>query len=1000
MNKARQLYLLALLLTLLMHGSLISFTLPNTYDAYVHLFFGSHYAESWFEPWNYKWYTGFTMTSYPPLVHQVIALLSKAIGLKLAFITWALGAVALFIRGVFHFSKIWVSKIAAGYACWVAMLCTSYIEAVHIFGQLPSITGLALLLNACPELYKWIRYNRWSYFFTGLSIIACLTCAHHVTTIFGMVFFIAPVLGVAVLDICIEEKKGIDNVRILDFILKVKQLLPKAILIGISVITITVCMIFPYWYWSKTDPITQVSIPHGSRASFLEKPSLGLVFFLIPWGTMLLFLPPIFYKIFKKRNLFLGLSFALLFVLGTGGTTPIPKMLLGENAFNILTLDRFTFWATIVAIPFTGQLMYSLIEGKLSKVITQTSGKFIHRAIIVVILTSMVIAAALTINFSNYKSLQPDTVEIDPIVKFLGTDGHERWRFMTLGFGDQMAWLSAHTEALSVDGNYHSARRLPELTTRAVERIENSKYLGEEGLLALRDFLSSPEKYNLKYVFSNDKFYEPLLFFYGWKKLKPLENNIDIWERKDIPPLPNILLKKDIPLIQKLLWGTLPIGSLIFALLLNGSVWFVRKEDRENLSIQTPRYTTSKTAYIIYTLWVAGIISVGTLATYSYHKNKQPHSDPLELIYSYYHALDFKKFKEAYSYLDQTDYTYEQYTLEQSLEDGILASYAKLDTIEITAIRDINKSKKEIELSANWFTAVQKYQTQHKHLVIKKNDKWLIKKETYEKSTPPDQFINIPDLNFLDQGRRKADITTSIDDVLDRPEIYISEANMLKSDSSYHIVGTLTNIDNVPAFVTIEGVLYDNDNKELQRANADEIIIHNLLPKETTPFRIDFKDWERKENGNSEILEVADFVLFARSTVTDEKVYKFTGIRNLSMGDEKIKGWLDNYGNTEISIPQILTAQYKSDDLLWVEATYINKGIRPQRQKKFVITQRDIGKVFLKSRGTDDRMIINGTNRSLSRKLLPQPYSTTPPATKVKTKNGQVVLYTNGLISK
>jgi hypothetical protein len=42
-------------------------------------------------------------------------------------------------------------------------------------------------------------------------------------------------------------------------------------------------------------------------------------------------------------------------------------------------------------------------------------------------------------------------------------------------FGDQMATLSYQTRALTVDGNSPSARRLPELTSRAVERLENSK---------------------------------------------------------------------------------------------------------------------------------------------------------------------------------------------------------------------------------------------------------------------------------------------------------------------------------------------------------------------------------------------------------------------------------------------------------------------------------------------------------------------------------------------
>jgi len=166
-----------------------------------------------------------------------------------------------------------------------------------------------------------------------------------------------------------------------------------------------------------------------------------------------------------------------------------------------------------------------------------------------------------------------------------------------------MAWLSANTSALSVDGNYHSARRLPELTSRAVERIENSKYLGEEGLDALRDFLSRPTKYHLKYVFSNDKFYEPLLYFYGWSKLGSLENNIITWERQDVPPLPTVLPKKDIPLIQRLMWGLLPIGSLFFALMLNIGLWFTRHEDRIKLVPDLPVYGSSSKVYSIYIAW-------------------------------------------------------------------------------------------------------------------------------------------------------------------------------------------------------------------------------------------------------------------------------------------------------------------------------------------------------------------------------------------------------------
>ncbi len=982
-----------------MHGTLLSFTMGNTYDAYVHIFFGSHYAAGWFETWNYKWYTGFTMTSYPPLVHQVIAILSKVVGLKLAFLMWAMVAVGLFIRGVFHFSQLWVTPIAAGYACLLATLSSSYLEAVHIFGQLPSISGMALLLNACPELYRWIRFNRWSYYITGVSLIACLTAAHHVTTIFGMVFFIAPVLGVAVLDICIDERSGIENVRVMDFVKKVLRLSPKAILIGLTVITITVVMIFPYWYWSKTDPITQVSIPHGSRASFIEDPGLGMVFFLIPWGIMLFFLPGIFHKIFQKRNLFLGLSFALLFLLGTGGTTPLPKLILGANAFNILTLDRFTFWGSIIALPFFGQFMWSLAEGRLAAWVKWHLGAAIHMVTVLFIVVMMLFVAGLIINFSNMKPTQPTSIEMTPIASFLDRDGHDRWRFMTLGFGDQMAWLSANTSALSVDGNYHSARRLPELTTRPVERIENSKYLGEEGLEALRDFLSLPEKYNLKYIFSNDKFYEPLLYFYGWKKLKPLENGIDLWERQDVPPLPTILPKKDIPDIQRIMWGTLPIGSLLTAILLNTSLWFVRREDRKNLVALIPTYSSGKVARIVFVLWFLAVAAWVVLQGYNIQKAKNLHQDPVELVHTYFHAIDFKKFEEAYTYHDLSGgLTLEQYTLELSLEDGILASYAKLDTLIIKEVKQISDNKVKIDVKANWFTAVQKYSTEHTFDLNKKDEKWYIIKPEYEAATPPDQIINIPDINYYTQGRRKAEAgATFREDVLDRPELYVPAANLIKSDSTYHVVGIVTNIDNDPSFITIEAVLYDELGNTLYRANADEVLIHNLLPKESSGFRIDFDNWSILPD-SIDREDVASFVVFARTSVTDEKFYKFMGLRELEVQDQQLHGRLDNYGNKEISIPQILALQYENDNLKWVKTHYMDKGIRPQREKPFEMELKNLKNLCLIEKGNNKNILINGSERQESAKLLPRNFFRQKNKA-LSTDEGIIILQTNGLVS-
>src|SRR5215510_1056207 len=48
----------------------------SAYDTYSHIFLADHYRRAWFNLWETRWYLGFSMTSYPPLVHQLIALLS------------------------------------------------------------------------------------------------------------------------------------------------------------------------------------------------------------------------------------------------------------------------------------------------------------------------------------------------------------------------------------------------------------------------------------------------------------------------------------------------------------------------------------------------------------------------------------------------------------------------------------------------------------------------------------------------------------------------------------------------------------------------------------------------------------------------------------------------------------------------------------------------------------------------------------------------------------
>ena len=80
-----RLLMLALIMIVVFHGGLLPFTHENTYDAFIHMFFGDSYYRSWFDPWEPRWYTGFATTSYPPGTHMAQGLLMYIMPLRAAF---------------------------------------------------------------------------------------------------------------------------------------------------------------------------------------------------------------------------------------------------------------------------------------------------------------------------------------------------------------------------------------------------------------------------------------------------------------------------------------------------------------------------------------------------------------------------------------------------------------------------------------------------------------------------------------------------------------------------------------------------------------------------------------------------------------------------------------------------------------------------------------------------------------------------------------------------
>ncbi|HLZ42135.1 MAG TPA: hypothetical protein VKQ11_14295 [Candidatus Sulfotelmatobacter sp.] len=524
------------------HGPLLVMRLPeHSFDAHFHMSMASTYAEHWFDPWNEKSLGGFSQTTYPPLTHQWIAMLSHAIGLAYGFMVVLGAGILLLPIAVYRFSKLWVDERAASYGAFCSIFLGSLGLLAYHAGQIGTISATSLFLLALPFAYDYVVKGTKKDLWTGLGLSCTAAAAHHATMFFGLVFFIPPVFWLMLKDWRTANPEC-----------SISQPLRRMTLFaGLAAVAIALVLL-PYLLILIKAPITETPIPHLSRANFILSPMWGMHFWVIPMGLLILALPYIFWKGCAEqrlRPLFFGFYFALIF--GLGGTTPLPRWVLGR-AFEILTFERFTYWALLLAMPIVGLMGIYLID------------RFEVKAAVLLVV-ACIAQAAMSVSWNVYFNVLGPAVNTAPVIKFLNENGHDKYRYLTLGFGNGLSQIACYTNATSIDGEYNSGRSLPEVTSHGSAQLSSSKFYGSEGMLSLSDMLKHANRYGLRYVFSHDEYYEPMLTFGGWRKIGTVDaGQTTIWDRPGVPeakPIPSPLRP---PRWQGIMWGIIPFGvSLI-----------------------------------------------------------------------------------------------------------------------------------------------------------------------------------------------------------------------------------------------------------------------------------------------------------------------------------------------------------------------------------------------------------------------------------------------------
>jgi O-antigen ligase len=325
------------------------------------------------------------------------------------------------------------------------------------------------------------------------------------------------------------------------------------------------------------------------------------------YGPLLILIPAAMRMARRPSLTGLGIAFALLFILGLGGTTPLPALLFGKS-WEWLTYDRFAFWATLFLLPFTGMLIV-LARRRFSRAV----GTRLYTALAV----SSLIVAAVTI----FVPLQPGAVDMSQIVHFLEQEDRASWRYLTFGFGDQLALLSTLTPATTIDGSYHTARALPELRSSGIAQIDTAFWF-PNGLSALEPILQKAGAHGVRWGFVNVPQYIPVLERNGWVLRAHLQGGLQVWENP-AALAPSISIPRPERPLATFAWGTLPLLSLA-----------------ATLSLASLRFFPIRTEKILRVAYVFLVGLIPVSLCFWYYKTIGEFTHP-RVYFTYDHALLF-----------------------------------------------------------------------------------------------------------------------------------------------------------------------------------------------------------------------------------------------------------------------------------------------------------------------------------------------------------------------
>jgi len=287
----------------------------------------------------------------------------------------------------------------------------------------------------------------------------------------------------------------------------------------------------------------------------------------------------------------------------------------------------------------------------------------------------------------------------------------------------------------------------------------------------------------------------------------------------------------------------------------------------------------------------------------------------------------------AYGQLaDNSNVDLDLFTRDLTGTNGSLRTLSGLESWELQPLHATNQEA-QIRTTLRWSTAVGPIRDVRDLNVVRQGDVWKV-------VWPVPKFPNLP-AQIVPVTYLRWDLVTPNgegvwgDRAVDAPHVRIVSMNAVPYQNGSVVMGEVVNEDTIPAFVNVNASLIDRGGKSMAEESSFDKISHVLLPKQVSPYRIDFPDVSFQD--------VKNVRMDVKATLVPASADPVIGIMNQQIesdsdGRNVLRGNLMNESGQAVNIPHVIATFYDSNGrVIWVSDGYVDRPLLPQLPEPFAV---------------------------------------------------------------